>query len=156
GIIRIIHPDELLKQMEIRVFPLHYISPPSLYQAKMEPNKTLEGRPLQPAQSIEEILKRFVLAQTLQTTLSRDSGGRILGSLQFDPQTNVFVVRDTKLVLDRVGEIIGRLDVEPEQVLLDMKFISTTNRDLLQFGVNWSLGGENGLTITSQFMNPST
>src|SRR5262249_38419985 len=29
-------------------------------------------------------------------------------------------------------------------------------RDLLQFGVNWSLGGENGLTITSQFMNPST
>ena len=34
--------------------------------------------------------------------------------------------------------------------------ISTTNRDLLQFGVNWSLGGDDGLTIASRFINPSS
>jgi len=156
GIIRIIHPDELLKQMETRVFQLKFISPPSVYTAKIEPTKTLSGLPLTPPQSLDEVLKRFVLAQTLQTVLSRDSANRILGTLNYDPGTNVFVIRDTKVILDRVGEIITLLDVEPEQVLLDMKFISTTNRDLLQFGVNWSLGGDDGLTIASKFINPSS
>ncbi|MBV8880219.1 MAG: hypothetical protein JO332_09665 [Planctomycetaceae bacterium] len=155
GIIRIIHPDELLKQMDTRVFQLKFISPPSIYQAKVESGKTLEGRPLTPPSSIEEVLKRFVLAQTLQAVLSHDSGNRTLGTLNYDPQSNVFVVRDTKSTLDRIGEIITLLDVEPEQVLLDMKFISTTNRDLLQFGVNWSLGGDDGVTIASRFINPS-
>jgi type IV pilus assembly protein PilQ len=155
GIIRIIHPDELLKQMDSRVFPLKYISPPSVYSAKVEPTKTLIGQPLQPAASIEEILNRFVLTKTLSTVLSRDSTGRVLGTMTFDPNTNVFIIRDTKVVLDRIGEIIAQLDVEPEQVLLDLKFISTTNKDLLQFGVNWSLGGSNGLQIGTRFLNPS-
>jgi type IV pilus assembly protein PilQ len=155
GIIRIIHPDELLKQMDTRVFQLKFISPPPVYTAKVEPGKTLAGQPLTPPASIEELIRRFVLAQTLQTVLSKDSSNRTLGTMNFDPQTNVFVVRDTKLVLDRVGEIISQLDREPEQVLLDMKFISTTNRDLLQFGVNWSLGGNNGLQVSTQFLNPS-
>src|SRR5258706_7595450 len=155
GIIRIIHPDELLKQMDTRVFQLKFIQPPSLYTAKVESGKTLSGVPLSPPSSIEEMLRRFVLVQTLQTVLSKDSVNRTLGVLNFDPQTNVFVVRDTKVVLDRVGEIIAQLDIEPEQVLLDMKFISTTNRDLLQFGVNWSLGGQNGLQIGTRFLNPS-
>jgi type IV pilus assembly protein PilQ len=155
GIIRIIHPDELLKQMDTRVFQLKFIQPPSAYTAKVEANKTLSGQPLTPPSSIEELIRRFVLAQTLQTVLSKDSGNRTLGTLNFDPQTNVFVVRDTKLVLDRVEEIINLLDVEPQQVLLDMKFISTTNRDLLQFGVNWSPGGNPGLQISSRFLNPS-
>jgi type IV pilus assembly protein PilQ len=155
GIIRIIHPDELLKQMDTRMFRLKYISAPSVYQAKVEPGKTLIGQPLQPPTSVDEMVNRFVLAKTLQTVLSKDSTNRTLGTLNFDPQNNVFVVRDTKLVLDRVGEIIDLLDVEPEQVILDMKFISTTNKDLLQFGVNWSLGGNNGLQVSSRFLNPS-
>ena len=152
GIIRIIHPDELLKQMDVRMFRLQYIGPPSPYSAKVEPGKTLEGRPLQPPTSIEDLLRRFVLVQTLETVLSKDSSGRTLGKLNFDPQSNSLIVRDTKLVLDRVAEIIGQLDQEPEQVILDLKFISTTNRDLLQFGVNWSLGGQNGLTVNSRFL----
>ena len=155
GIIRIIHPDELLKQMDTRVFQLKFIAPPPPYTAKIEAGKTLNGQPLVAPASIEELIRRFVLAQTLATVLSKDSGNRVIGTMNYDPQTNVFVVRDTKLVLDKVGEIITLLDVEPEQVLLDMKFISTTNRDLLQFGVNWSLGGNNGLQIGTRFLSPS-
>src|SRR6185436_6763192 len=74
------------------------------------------------------------------------------GTMNFDPQTNVLIVRDTKIILDRVGEIIEALDREPEQVILDMKFISTSNRDLLQFGVNWSFGGQNGIQIGTRFL----
>ncbi|HLY73014.1 MAG TPA: secretin N-terminal domain-containing protein, partial [Planctomycetota bacterium] len=155
GIIRIIHPDELLKQMETRVFKLQYIQGPSVYTATIQPTKTLTGQPLIPPTSIQDLVDRFVLAKTLQAVLSRDSSNRVLGALNFDPQNNVFVVRDTKVVLDRMAEIVKLLDVEPEQVLLDMKFISTTNQDLLQFGVNWSLGGNDGLTVSSKFVNPS-
>ena len=152
GIIRIIHPDELLKQMDIKVFKLQYIAPRSVYQAKVEEGKTIKGQPLQSPTSIEDLLRRFVLVQTLQTVLSKDSGGRVLGTMNFDPQTNILVVRDTKIILDRVAEIIETLDREPEQVILDMKFISTSNRDLLQFGVNWSFGGQNGLQIGTRFL----
>lgn len=156
GIIRIIHPDELLKQMDTRVFPLKYIQPPSLYSAKVEEGKTLSGKPVTPPTTQEEILKRFVLKQVLETVLSRDASGRTLGKLDFDPQQNIFVVRDTKLVLDKVGEIITQLDIEPEQVILDVKFVSTTNRDLLEFGVNWSFGGKDGFETSTRFLNPTS
>lgn len=155
GIIRVIHPDELLKQMEIRVFPLKFIQPPSTYEAKVDQGKLIEGRPVQPASSIEEIQKRFIMRRTLETVLSRTAAGKILGTLDFDPQTGVFIVRDTKQVLDKVAEIIAILDIEPQQVILDVKFISTSNRDLLQFGVNWNLGGAGGITVTNQILPPT-
>ncbi|HEX7899185.1 MAG TPA: hypothetical protein VF950_15575 [Planctomycetota bacterium] len=156
GIIRVIHPDELLKQMEIRVYSVKYIQPPPTYEAKIEPNKLVSGRPPQPASSIEEIQRRFIMRRTLETVLSRTAAGKVLGTLDFDPQTSVFIVRDTKQVLDKVAEIIGILDVEPQQVVLDVKFISTSNRDLLQFGVNWNLGGQGGVTVSNQILPPTS
>jgi type IV pilus assembly protein PilQ len=156
GIIRVIHPDELLKQMEIRVYPLKYIQPPPTYEAKIEPNKLIQGRPPTPATSIEEVQKRFIMRRALETVLSRTASGKVLGTLDFDPQTSVFIVRDTKQVLDKVAEIIGILDIEPQQVVLDVKFISTSNRDLLQFGVNWNLGGQGGITVSNQILPPTS
>ncbi len=155
GIIRVIHPDELLKQMETRVFPLRYIQPPPTYQAKVEQGKLIDGRPIQPASSIEEIEKRFILRRTLETTLSRTSAGKVLGTLDFDPQTNVFIVRDTKQVLDKIQEIIALLDIEPQQVVLDVKFISTSNRDLLQFGTSWQFQGQGGAGVSNQVLHPT-
>lgn len=156
GIIRVIHPDELLKQMEIRVYPLKYIQPPPTYEAKVEEGKLIQGRPVTSATSIEEVQKRFIMLRTLETVLSRTAAGKVLGSLDFDPQTGVFIVRDTKQVLDKVAEIISILDVEPNQVILDVKFISTSNRDLLQFGVNWNLGGQQGITVSNQILPPTS
>jgi len=151
GIIRIIHPDELLKQMDVRVFKLKYIQPPPLYSAKLEEGKFVSGKPLQAPTEIEELLKRFVLKKVLDTVLSKNAAGQVLGKLEFDPQSGVFVVRDTKVILDKIGEMIDALDVEPEQVILDMKFISTSNKDLLTFGTNWDLGGQGGLSVLSRF-----
>jgi type IV pilus assembly protein PilQ len=154
-IIRVIHRDELLRQMETRTFRLRYIQPPATYTARVEENKLINGRPIQAATEIEELLKRFVLKQVLETVLSRDAGGEVIGKLNFDPQTHTFVVQDTKVALDKIAEIISLLDVEPEQVIMDVKFISTTNEDLLSFGMNWDLGGEGGLTVRSRVLDPS-
>ncbi len=156
GIIRVIHPQELLKQMETRVFRLRYIQPPPIYAAKLEEGKFISGRPIQPPQQIEEILKRFTLKAVLDTVLSKDAGGKAVGRLDFDPQTLTFVATDTKVVLDRIEEIIQLLDVEPRQVLIDIKFISTTNEDLLNFGMSYNFAGEEGLGVRHTIMDPST
>jgi type IV pilus assembly protein PilQ len=155
GIIRIIHPDELLKQMETRVYRLNYIQPPASYRAKVEANKFISGQPPQPVSTIEETLRQFVLKQVLETVLSKDASNRVVGQLNFDPQTQVFIVRDTKIVLDRIGEMIQILDIEPQQVNLEVKFVSTTNRDLLQFGTSWSFAGADGVGISSRVLHPS-
>jgi type IV pilus assembly protein PilQ len=156
GILRVIHPDELLKQMDTRVFKLKFIQPPPTYSAKLVQNAFINGIPIQPATDIEELLKRFVLKRVLDTVLSKNATGQVLGKLEFDPQSNVFVVRDTKVVLDRVAQVIAAIDIEPEQVLLDMKFISTQNQDLLTFGTNWTVGDQGGVTLSSSFLRPST
>jgi len=156
GIIRIIHPDELLKQMETRVFKLKYVQPPSTYTAKVVQNNFINGTPLTPPTDIEDLLKRFVLKRVLETVLSKNAAGVTLGKLEFDPSSTVFVVRDTKVVLDRVQMIISAIDTEPEQVILDMKFISTTNQDLLTFGMNWALGDQGGATVSSRFLPSSS
>lgn len=156
GIIRVIHPQELLKQMETRVFQLKYIQPPSTYGAKVEEGKFISGRPIQPPTQVEEMIRRFTLRQVLETVLSKDASGRMLGRLDFDIQQLTFVVTDTKVVLDRVEEIIRMLDVEPRQVLIDIKFISTTNEDLLSFGMSYTFGGQEGVGYRQTVLDPST
>lgn len=156
GIIRIIHPDELLKQMETRVFRLQYLAPKGAYSAQVEQNKQIFGQPVQPPTQIDQIIREFTVKRVLETVLSKDAGGQTVGSMEFDLESNAFVVTDTKVVLDRVDEIVKLLDVEPEQVLLDVKFISTTNEDLLVFGMNWGLGGQGGLTINNEILHPSS
>ncbi len=156
GIIRVIHPQELLKQMETRVYRLKYIQPPPRYTAKLEEGKLISGRPMQPPTQVEELLRQFTLKQVLETVLSKDAGGRPLGRLDFDVQTLTFVVTDTKVVLDRIGEIIDMLDVEPRQVLLDIKFISTTNEDLLSFGMSYNFAGVEGAGYRQTVLDPSS
>jgi type IV pilus assembly protein PilQ len=156
GVIRVIHPDELLKQMDTRWFRLKYITPPPVYEAKVEANKQIAGKELQPPQEIDQLLKRFVLKQVLETALSKNAAGKVIGALEFDPPTNTFIVKDTKVVLDRVAAIIQALDVEPEQVHLDLSFISTTNEDLMKFGTSWSFVGEPGAGIRSIPIHPGS
>src|SRR5262249_7915602 len=114
GIIRIIHRDELLKQMEDRVFPLKWIQPSPTYSAKVTQGRCVHGSRLHPAPDIEEILRRFALKRVIETVLSKTAAGVSVGKLEFDPQQNVFIVRDTKNVLDRISNIIQILDVEPK------------------------------------------
>ena len=156
GILRIIHPDELLKQMETRVFPLLYIQPPSPYTAQVEAGKQIVGAPVVPPTDISSMLESFVLAKVLKTILSVDGGNVTIGKMEFDPQTNVFVVTDTKVVLDRMAEIIKLLDVEPAQVAIDLKFISTSNDDLLTFGTGWNFGAQGGAGYGTSVIRPST
>jgi type II secretory pathway component GspD/PulD (secretin) len=74
--------------------------------------------------------------------------------MEYDAVRNAITVTDTKPVLNEVRRLIALLDVEPEQVIIDVKFVSTKNDDLLTFGVNYAIGSDEGISVTSRPMPP--
>jgi len=155
-IIRVIDPKELLKQMEVRTFPLKHIQPPPTYRPKVQEGTFISGKPVQAQQQLEQRLKEFILQKVLETVLTRDAANKLVGSINFDWGTNAFFIRDTKPTLDRIEEMIRVIDVEPEQVLIDLKVVSTTNEDLLAFGMNYNFTGiGEGLSATTRPISPA-
>ncbi len=155
GIIRIVTQDELNRQMEHKYFQLKFISGPPVFVANMDEGKYHKGKPVPPPKSIEEIPKQFMLLRILESLLTRTvDGSTVLGKLQYDHDSNTIAVTDTKVALDEIGRTIKALDVQPAQVRIDLKYVSTLNDDLLTFGMNYSFGGEDGLTLTSQALPP--
>src|SRR5262249_21305376 len=58
---------------------------------------------------------------------------------------NAIVVRDTSQVQDAIKDLLSKLDVEPQQIFCDVKFVTTTNDDVLNLGVDY---GDNGPQVT--------
>jgi len=50
------------------------------------------------------------------------------------------VVTDITPVLNQIQKIIERIDIEPLQVFVDVRFVTTTGTDALDFGVDWTQG----------------
>ncbi len=64
------------------------------------------------------------------------------GQVQVDNRTNALVITERPSRMNRIQEIIERLDRPTEQVMIESKFIEVTNRDVENIGVNWtSLSG---------------
>jgi general secretion pathway protein D len=120
----------------------------------MEENKYVKGKTLPPVATIQELKTQFTLLELLSGLLTRDAGNQPVGSISYTPDYGAISVRDTKVVLNRMEETLKDLDREPEQVQIDVKFISTVNEDLLNFGTNWSFQGEDGVGIRTQALNP--
>jgi type IV pilus assembly protein PilQ len=153
-IIRIVHQDELLKQLERRFFTLKYITGPPSYVAKMEAGKYVEGKPAETPKTLADIAKQFTLLSLLETLLTRGPDGKPVGSITFDPSSATIAVTDTRTGLDEIERAIKALDVQPSQVNIALKYISTVNEDLLTFGMNYSFQGEDGITFSTQAVPP--
>jgi type II secretory pathway component GspD/PulD (secretin) len=145
NLIRIITPAELQQQMDIQVFKLRYISPPDSYRAKFEANKYVAGGAIAPPGSIDDIPRFFPFLKVVEASLTKDAGGRMLGTVFYDFERNAIIVKDTRPVLAKIQGIIDVLDSEPDMVTISLKFLTTSNDDLLQWGVAWTtLGNADG------------
>lgn len=155
-IIRIVDPAKLQAQMETRVFKFMFIKPDEYYKAIIKTNYHIGSTP-----SPQDPIKGFTLLDTLRNMLSRPPGAtatasagtgatlKTLGRLDYFKDGNCIVVVDTKPVLDLMEGIIRQLDTEPEQVLTDVAFVTTSNEDFIQMGVNWARGADEGWTIST-------
>ena len=137
GILRVVSPSSLQEQLETRVFELKYLRPPGTYTAFIDTDYAV-GEPAdqQRRGDIKELEKEFFLLNALKKALSKQ------GELDYIRERNAIIVKDTKPVLDEVAKILDSLDVEPGQIFLDVKFVTTANSDLFDFGVDWANGIE--------------
>lgn len=100
--IRRVHPDELLREAEVRVFQLKYIY--------MHPAEVRPGSP--GAIKLED----WEVYAVLDSLLTRDIQARKIGSLNYDRECHCFIVRDSSMVLDRIGDLLSELEaVEMER-----------------------------------------
>ncbi len=137
GILRVVHPSKLEAQMGMKVFNLRYLRPPSPYVPKIK-TEYAEGQAKAPTQDPE---KDFPLIKALRSVLSKG------GSLEYVSRTNILLIKDTEPVLAQVGRLLQEMDVEPAQIFVDVKFVTTTNTDALTYGFDITdQGFQAGLT----------
>ena len=161
NVLRVITRAKLNEQRETRIFVLRYLHPADPYRAGITTSPQISGSGLTVPTTVTAQITEFPIMNIVRAAMTTTVGGRLLGQLEYDPQRNALVVTDTKPVLDKVSELITRLDYEPEQVIVQARFISTRNTDLFHWGVTWSspaaaLGTQASFGASSSMLRPDT
>ncbi len=153
GILRVVDEAGLSTHVERKLFPLRYIRPKGTYIARIEteyietrPNTSRNNQAGGGGQSIsEQTKKRFPLLDALEKMLSKQ------GDLDYLEDQNAILIRDTKPVLDEIGRFLERLDIEPPQIHLDVRFVTTTNSNTLDTAFGFENGLQASLSGASRF-----
>jgi type IV pilus assembly protein PilQ len=136
GLLRVVDPRTLQDQLETRTYQLRYLRPKSSYKPMIKSEFLQQA---QRAAAAGDVMKTFTVLQALAKALSS------AGQIDYIDSSNVVIVRDTTQVHNAVRDMIARLDVEPLQVFCDVKFVSTTNGEILNLGVDY---GDSGPQVT--------
>jgi type IV pilus assembly protein PilQ len=135
GILRVVDPVTLQAQMTTKSYQLRYIRPQSRFRPNIKSEFLMPMATQQAQQGQQDVSKSFTVLEALRKALS---GG---GDLDYVQSQNVIIVRDTAQVHEEITQMIDRLDVEPAQVFVDVKFVSTLKGDFLDLGVDYGDGG---------------
>ncbi|MEC9046542.1 MAG: hypothetical protein VYA51_00900 [Planctomycetota bacterium] len=128
GILRVVPAANIEADLEFAAIQLRYVRPTSVFMPFITSEYVRDLRnqqPMQPGQM------NFSLLDTLRTMITPD-----VGSLDYVQETNVIMVKDTKPVVANIRRTVEMMDVEPSQVQLDVRFVTTSNDDLLDVGVS--------------------
>lgn len=131
GILRVVDPLSLEQQLVTRIYNLRYLRPNT---SRIPVIKTdfHAGGPKVPEGPIAD---NFTVLASLSKALSPS------GDMDYMSEQNALVVRDTVQVHDAVQEMLRQIDIEPAQIFIDVKFVSTTNTDFLNLGVDYGDAG---------------
>ena len=120
NIYRVVHPSSLDTQMVSKVFQVKYLRPSPRYRPKID---TLYADSSSQAKTGE-----FPLITTLKNALSGN------GKLDYFDRNNTILVKDIPPVVAEIERMLAEIDVEPAQVFIDVKFVTTSNTDALTYG----------------------
>lgn len=137
GILRVVPASNIQQDLVFEAIPLRYVRPRSIYLPfiRSEYVQNRAGQQQLPIGTIE-----FTLLDSLKRMITPN-----IGSLDYDAEQNVLLLKDTKPVVEELRRIVAQIDVEPSQIFLDVKFVTTTNEDLLDIGIS---PGGSGWTAT--------
>jgi type II secretory pathway component HofQ len=119
GILRVVDPLSLQAQMETHSYQLRYLRPKRLFAPVIQ-SEFLAGN-VRPGTG--DIAADFPVIEALRKALSPG------GELDYVVTQNVVIVRDTAQVHVSIKNVIERLDIEPGQEFVDVKFVSTIDLD---------------------------
>jgi type II secretory pathway component GspD/PulD (secretin) len=141
GVLRVVDPLSLQAQMETQYYVFRFLRPDNLYQPVLESEFAVGGatkvsKGAGGSGSASQLAeKKFPVIESFRKALSKG------GDLNYVPATNGMIVRDTAQVHAEIQAIMSKLDVEPGQVFVDVKFVSTTNEDIFNLGVDYGDSG---------------
>jgi type IV pilus assembly protein PilQ len=83
------------------------------------------------------------------------------GRIKFDERTNMVIVTDIPTSVYKIGEIIGKLDKETSQVLIEARILETTLGDDEKLGIDWNIkfeasGAKRPTTFPFNYFGPGT
>ena len=131
GVLRIVDPLSLQAQMEARYYQFRFLRPKARFAPVLQ--SEFATGDIEPATG--DIDKDFPVVPALRKALSKG------GELDYMPKQNGIIVRDTAQVHEAIEDMIAKLDLEPSQVFVDVKFVSTTNEDIFNLGVDYGDAG---------------
>lgn len=139
GILRVVDPLSLQAQMESHSYQLRYARPPSRYLPVISSEFVVTTQKTQAkgggggqTSGVEYYEKIFPVLAALSKASSAG------GDMEYmPPPHNILIVRDTAQVHAQIKDMLALLDIEPAQVFIDVKFVSTANRDLFNLGMDY-------------------
>ncbi len=141
GILRITDPANLQIDLQTRIIHLKYVRPQAPYRPKI--NLSIgQSNITVPGDSTSEIEANFTLLRAFRATVAPNGG------IEYLKSTNSLIATGTAPALDNLDNLVAKLDTQPVQIYFDVKFITTTNDDLLNMGVDF---GANGINASMSF-----
>jgi type IV pilus assembly protein PilQ len=80
----------------------------------------------------------YANAEDLQNSIGPLVDNAAGGLIQIDARSNALVITERPSRMNKIQEIIERLDKATDQVMIESKFIEITNTDVKNIGVNWA------------------
>ena len=139
GILRVVDPITLQAQMTTQSYQLRYLRPKGRFRPNIKSDFLIPILVKQTLRTDAQIAKEFSVVRALSKALSPG------GDLDYIVSQNVIIVRDTAQVHRQIHDMLSRLDVEPAQVFIDIKFISTSDGALTDLGVDY---GDSGAAVS--------
>ncbi len=154
-LIRVVDRSSIQQQLSTVVMRLKYVRPPAIYRAvppASSPGGTQGGAANASTVFVGRLTntaagtvgETFTLFRSLQLVIQ--ASGIPGSALEYDEQTNSFIVTATQPLLNQLGAIIDKVDREPAQVFAEVKFVATRDNNNQNRGIEFNEGNaERGL-----------
>lgn len=162
-IMQVVDPQTLETQLVTRVFQLRYLQPPDFYRGKIETEfaEKAGGGPVTGVAGEGTILGAATPASGRSAARRAAGGGgsassfKLLealrrvastkGRIDYVDTANAIIVTDTEPNVKAIAELLETIDIEPLQVFIDVRFITTDITNRFRFGVDWA----NGINVSN-------
>jgi type IV pilus assembly protein PilQ len=145
--LNLVIPDTLQGRTSLK---LRNVTWRQVFEVVLEPlgYTYVEDRNIISVKSIEELttepvdtrvfVANYAKASELQGSIAPLIDGAAGGQIRVDTRSNALVITERPSRMNKVQEIIERLDQPNQQVMIESKFIEVTKGDSQRIGVNWA------------------